>query len=875
MASALEQMQFQGEFREYQRRVLDHSAQYLKDGKLNIVAAPGSGKTILGLECIRRIGAPCLILSPTTAIRQQWGERLKQMFLSEPADYETLFSNDLHDLRVVNSITYQALYSAMERVPITEEGEADYSDVDLFEEIKKHGIMTVCLDEAHHLKNEWHRALDKFLQRVGGEVTLLSFTATPPYDSEISEWNRFKALCGEIDEEIFVPELVAEETLCPHQDYIYFNYPTKEETAVYDSYKQEAGQAIEELGQVSFLARLCRIINNTKDYGSLYTSAKEYIALMVLLEHYGYNIRKKTIRQMTTKKRLPAFTMDLAETAVQFLLDGDLLTGEEKESIYEILKSHQVISKRKVALVLGESVKKQIVSSVGKLKSIEEITKQEYAGMGEKLRMLVLTDYIRREQIGKIGTQETFSDVHVVSIFETIRRCQPEIKAAVLSGSLIILPDTAALAAEHKRTPLGTTGYSVITMSGSNHDKVRSIGELFTEGRVQALVGTKSLLGEGWDAPCINTLILASFVGSYVLSNQMRGRAVRIDRQDPMKTANIWHLVTVEPEYIYKDKFTEQISERLIYEKKELVSCDYDVLKRRFDAFMGPNYETGVIESGIERISIIKPPYDEAGIAGLNAKMLECAANRNKVMEQWQSQVGGSRFAVEVETKLLKPKRAPVPIIQNVLVAAALMALQGIMAQSVVSGVVFENSPTMLFRMVLWLAIGVVLYLGIGKLILHRNPARSVKTLGTAVYRTMVECGMVSSAAKVESIGGQDSFYVGMYLRNATLQEQNLFHTAMRELLSPIENPRYVLLSKGKFSGYRYYLSYACPEILGKNRETVDILAKHLHRSLGRFEPVYVHGEKGRALILKCRRRSYITRNRQIIDKKYKVSYLE
>ena len=64
------------------------------------------------------------------------------------------------------------------------------------------------------------------------------------------------------------------------------------------------------------------------------------------------------------------------------------------------------------------------------------------------------------------------------------------------------------------------------------------------------LVGTKSLLGEGWDSPCINSLILASFVGSFMLSNQMRGRAIRIFKDDPNKVSNIWHLVTLEPSYI-------------------------------------------------------------------------------------------------------------------------------------------------------------------------------------------------------------------------------------------------------------------------------------------------------------------------------------
>ena len=43
-------------------------------------AAPGSGKTTLGIEFIRRFGNPTLILVPTVTIRQQWVDRIKQAF---------------------------------------------------------------------------------------------------------------------------------------------------------------------------------------------------------------------------------------------------------------------------------------------------------------------------------------------------------------------------------------------------------------------------------------------------------------------------------------------------------------------------------------------------------------------------------------------------------------------------------------------------------------------------------------------------------------------------------------------------------------------------------------------------------------------------
>ena len=216
-----DQVHFRGTFRDCQQRVLDRAQDYLRDGKLNIVAAPGSGKTVLGLELIRRLGAPCLILSPTGAIRRQWGDRLRDLFLDDPRDFGSLFSEDLHRLRTVNSITYQALYSAVEKIPA--EGTEDFSDVDLIVQMRERGIRTVCLDEAHHLRNEWYRALEAFLRALDRDVTVISLTATPPYDADGPEWRRYRAICGEIDEEIFIPELVAQHTLCPHQDYILLN----------------------------------------------------------------------------------------------------------------------------------------------------------------------------------------------------------------------------------------------------------------------------------------------------------------------------------------------------------------------------------------------------------------------------------------------------------------------------------------------------------------------------------------------------------------------------------------------------------------------------------------------------------------------------
>ena len=872
--NSFKDVNFKGKFRDYQQRVLDNADIYLRDGKINVVAAPGSGKTVLGLELIRRLASPCIILSPTTAIRQQWGERFKDLFLDNAEDFSLLFSNDLHQIKLINSITYQALYTAVDKISTTEGEDTDCSDVDIFAAMRKFGIKTICLDEAHHLKNEWQKALEKFILALDKNVKIISLTATPPYDSEGSEWSRYMNICGEIDEEIFVPELVGQNTLCPHQDYVYFNYPTESEIESFRTHKERALLAVEDLGKLDLFANVCQSLNAERDYDILFSDVKQYIALVTLLKYYGFEIEKRLIRELTAKRGLPRFNMQYAETAIGFLLNGELITERQKAEIVSVLKEHFVYEKKKVTLDLNERLKRTLISSVGKLESIKRIASSEVSAMGERLRMLVLTDYIKKENLSKIASAEEFNSVNIVSIFESLRRANLNVNIGVLSGSLIILPRSIDLSdIKHKKENIADTDYCTVEFAGALHRGIDYVGKLFGEGKIQILIGTKSLLGEGWDSPCINSLILASFVGSFVLSNQMRGRAIRIDKNDPQKSANIWHLVTVEPEYLFKDKATERISAYLKEDYKELHSYDYDILKRRFDSFMGPNYTTGTIESGIERITLIKPPYNKNGIERINGEMLKLSADRGEVKNKWRGEVAGGSFAVGVETEIPKEARIPIFTFWNFALNAIIASAEIALLQPLMSLIANNNVPLTVGTVAVMIGLFVVLCYGIKKIVLHSNPANSIKTLGVAVYKTLRECDLISPSAKVETSTHKQLLFVALHLRNASIHDQNVFNTAMAEMFSPIENPRYILISKNIFKRYNYELSFACPSIIGKKKECVEVLAKKLKSTTGNFEPVYTHCKDGRRLILKCRKRSYITFNEKAMGKKYKVSH--
>jgi superfamily II DNA or RNA helicase len=54
----MKEMKFRFPWRSYQARVLAELDIHLDDRHLHVVAAPGSGKTILGLEVMARLGKP-------------------------------------------------------------------------------------------------------------------------------------------------------------------------------------------------------------------------------------------------------------------------------------------------------------------------------------------------------------------------------------------------------------------------------------------------------------------------------------------------------------------------------------------------------------------------------------------------------------------------------------------------------------------------------------------------------------------------------------------------------------------------------------------------------------------------------------------------
>ena len=76
----LEELAFEGDWRRYQSMAIEAFERDRAAGNrsTHIVAPPGSGKTLLGVELVRRVGRRALVLAPNSAVQMQWPRAVRQ-----------------------------------------------------------------------------------------------------------------------------------------------------------------------------------------------------------------------------------------------------------------------------------------------------------------------------------------------------------------------------------------------------------------------------------------------------------------------------------------------------------------------------------------------------------------------------------------------------------------------------------------------------------------------------------------------------------------------------------------------------------------------------------------------------------------------------
>ena len=907
-------LKFSGSWRDYQKRVLDNLSTHLSDKKLHIVAAPGAGKTTLGIEVIARINNPTLILTPTITIRNQWKQRIIEAFLN--GNDENIVSVNIKEPSFITIITYQALLASFceseeQEIPVIENEEDFFEDPEeddadeklrrfnekkaksVIENLKRHNVKILCFDEAHHLRKEWWKALNYLNEQIKPEQTI-SLTATPPYDADEKEWERYENLCGPIDEVISIPELVKNGDLCPHQDFIHFSLLRKEE-------KEAVRQQID---KVDLFIR--DLIQNCDDFSQIvYNNVSKLteeeiledpftaVSALSYLKEAGKPLPENIPEILSFPlKDIPKFSNDFQKallTYVFFQIPKKSEDETEKEIINHYLnkaKHTGIISNKSVLLCDTPKLKRQFANSLGKLDSIKRIVDLEIKALHDKLRMVILTDHIKAEvadcsALGVVPIWQTLKDFHGISL-------------AVLTGSLIILPATLEDELNQAVQKNNMSEYvSVKTFDrDSNYIKVipkgtkksfavNLITQMFNDGHITVMVGTQALLGEGWDAPCINSLILSSTVSSYMLSNQMRGRAIRKDKNNPDKISNIWHLATVRIanplENIREISAYQSTSQD--YYASTLQIYDYKQLEQRFQGFEAPSVKPPFyIQNGIERIlpqnflrglNLPRISLTENDFLEVNWNMERSAIRRFDTKAMWEEGFYDKYNKYEKSTRTgVQTERKFKTINYNGDFYTILRShtVIYILITFLLCGMTFEIWQAFPVILLLIIAVCTLFYIislitPFTKFISCSSPAKIIRQIAIVTLETLYYTNKIKTNLKLINITSNENPVEGTIFvsaKNLTAEENNLLIKCIREILDPIENPRYLLVRQGTSKkGLQTTDYHAIPKIIGERKKDVNLFQELWQKHIGKCKIIYTRNTNGRKILLNARNIAY------------------
>jgi len=517
------------------------------------------------------------------------------------------------------------------------------------------GVGLVILDECHHLMGHWGRVLADAQELLDGPI-IVGLTATPPDrdGKRLEDVERYDLFFGPVDFQVPVPAVVKDGFLAPYQDLVYFVRPTADELTYLANTDDQLSQLIEDLciqqspgdddipraSPFPDFAHAARFFLQSIER-PLPAGIPEVILpfewetpqtptdLEILMPVLGRYIRNALRRSESAAdrelgeqatRRLRMFGVQVTETSTQVCASpaGRIMA-------YSKAKAQAVVPILNAEFqVLGDSIRAVVIADYEKTSAVsEEITHlldEESGGAIQAFRQLLTdpnTDML--DPILVTGSTVLVDDDLAEYFLEEARAWLVEDNADV---ELQLIPEDDK--------------FMVVRGLGSEWEPrlyVRLITALFQKGVTRCLVGTRGLLGEGWDANRINVLIDLTAATTSMTVNQLRGRSIRLDPEWPEKLADNWDVVCLAPEL-----------------RKGL--DDYGRFAKKHRATYGV-CEDGAIEKGPGHVHALftelKAADIEDAVGTLNEEMISRTRKRKDARQLWRI---GEPFRSEPVTAL-------------------------------------------------------------------------------------------------------------------------------------------------------------------------------------------------------------------------------
>lgn len=903
--------------RRHQREALD-ALTAARRSRAWVVLPPGAGKTLVGLEYARRLGDPTVIFGPNTAIQAQW---LRQWEAFRPRTVEIGADRDLS--RPLTALTYQSLATFDPDDEVDEEGGDRGSLVDrlhdngraLVAAMRDKPRLTVVLDECHHLLEVWGRLLAELLEQLP-HARVLGLTATPPGVLTAEQAALLDRLFGEPVYAASIPAAVREGYLAPFDELVWLTRPTPAEADWVAAEAERFTELVTDLtdpsfGSMPFLTWLDeRFVRRPGPTGEAvvpwYRVEKEQpdSARAVLRLHYAGLLALPAGARLREEHRVRPTADDWVRLMDDWLRRCLRASDDDRDAavVARLRAALPSIGYRltRAGIRAGRSpVDRVLARSAAKTDAVAEIVRSERLALGDRLRLLVLCDHERATATLPSRLTGVLS-AEAGSARLVLERLAADEKTAALRPVLVtgrtVAADAATAAALHayvaehapaiELDPLPDDACGVVEITGRWRSRqwVRLVTDFFEAGESHVLVGTRALLGEGWDARGVTGLVDLTTATTPTAVVQTRGRSLRVDPRWPEKVALTWTVVCVADEH-------------------PKGATDWSRFVRKHEGYYAVD-ERGEVVGGVAHVDASLSPHEPPPAAefdAVNAAMLVRAEDRAAVRDRWRlGEPYADRFVhtvrvrattgravatrrgdalVSGESASVVPRAVPAPeglhVAQGrapsggvrMLVVAAVVLVAGLLLGREVAAVALLA----MLAFVGLLVAGVVRGWRAGGLV--RLAAQPVDLLRIAYAvadglreAELVPCGAEAVRWNVEPDG---SYQVVLDDPGADATETSArFARALDQAVAPIATPRYVipryLLDPPETDGARLWdglrvlfgrlrpqsvVWHAVPDDLGVNAGRVRAYARAWRRWVSDGEPLYT-GSPGGAGVL-------------------------
>ncbi|TWU42597.1 Type III restriction enzyme, res subunit [Novipirellula artificiosorum] len=534
------------------------------------------------------------------------------------------------------------------------------SCIDTLVRLRETGVGLLILDECHHLMGHWGRVLSEASEYLGDPI-IVGLTATPPDRSnrkqeDIKRYDRF---FGPIDYDVPVPAVVKDGFLAPYQDLAYFVRPTEKELDFIAGVDNQFASLLDQLcspplgespssreSLIDWLVRVLRDkqlpVGQAADWRSFYVRDREFAeSAVAFLQSRSIEIPA----DVPPPLQVESVSMDQWGTLIDRYTRHYLRRSPHPED--HRMAEVAVDRLRMLGVQITETgiracaspVSRVIAYTRSKSAAVAKLLRREMEILGDETRAVVIADYEKSSAISADVADVLDAEAGgAVAAFRTLVDDMQtnDLDPVLITGSTVlvdgdlvhrIMRDAASwlqrrsIEVELNETRQGN--FYEINGRGSDwcpRVYVEMITELFQHGVTRCLVGTRGLLGEGWDANTVNVLIDLSTVTTSMTVKQLRGRSLRLNPNEPRKVANNWDIVCIAPEH------TNGLA-------------DYHRFIKKHETIFGI-CDDGAIEKGGGHVHAAfttqRPEWVDGNVDELNHDMMDRAARRDEIYNLWR-----------------------------------------------------------------------------------------------------------------------------------------------------------------------------------------------------------------------------------------------